>query len=167
MAVEEDVHILTDDEIDDARRYTYEVWWSEEDQVFLARAEELIGVQSHGDTAEEALEMATEAAAGMLLVLNELRRPIPEPAGARRPIDARDIRFVEPPPLTKEQVQHARTQLGVSQVVFAQVLGVDPGTVRSWEQGTRNVSGAARRLIEAITIHPRLVNRWVVDHTER
>jgi len=163
MADEEAVHILTDEELEVARRYTYEVWWSEEDQAYLARPEELVGVKSHGDTPEEALEMATEAAAGMIAVLGEFKHEIPPPTGARRLFDTRAIGFAEPATLTKEQVRQMRADLGLSQAVFAQALGVDPGTVRSWEQGTRNVSGAARRLIEAIAVHPRLLDRWSVD----
>src|SRR5438046_2390893 len=36
-----------------------------------------------------------------------------------------------------EDVRRVRDLLGMSQVVFARFLGVDPNTVRSWEQGTR------------------------------
>ncbi|MBA2277470.1 MAG: hypothetical protein H0W06_06860, partial [Chloroflexia bacterium] len=133
MSDEEDILALTEDNLDAARRYTYEVWWSEEDRAFLARAEELIGVQSHGATPEEALAMTTEAAAGMIVVLGELNREIPAPTGTRRLIDTRAIQFAAPAPLTKEQVRAVRVQLGVSQAVFAQALGVDAGTVRSWE----------------------------------
>ena len=38
-----------------------------------------------------------------------------------------------------EDVRRVRDLLGMSQVVFARFLGVDPNTVRSWEQGTRHL----------------------------
>jgi DNA-binding transcriptional regulator YiaG len=35
----------------------------------------------------------------------------------------------------------------MSQVIFAAFLGVNPNTVRSWEQGTRPPSSIARRFM--------------------
>ena len=43
-----------------------------------------------------------------------------------------------------EDVRRIRELLSMSQVVFARFLGVDPNTVRSWEQGTRPPSSIAR-----------------------
>jgi DNA-binding transcriptional regulator YiaG len=39
-------------------------------------------------------------------------------------------------------------------VVFARFLGVDPNTVRSWEQGTRSPSSIARRFMSEIEADP-------------
>lgn len=36
---------------------------------------------------------------------------------------------------------HHRVGLGMSQVTFARLLGVDPGTLRSWESGRRRPQG--------------------------
>jgi DNA-binding transcriptional regulator YiaG len=36
---------------------------------------------------------------------------------------------------------HHRVGLGLSQVTFARLLGVDPGTLRSWESGRRRPQG--------------------------
>jgi hypothetical protein len=44
--------------------------------------------------------------------------------------------------------------LRMSQVFFARFLGVDPNTVRSWEQGTRPPSLIARRFMGAIEDDP-------------
>jgi DNA-binding transcriptional regulator YiaG len=46
-----------------------------------------------------------------------------------------------------EDVRRVRSALAMSQVVFAQFLGVNPNTVRSWEQGTRPPSTIARRFM--------------------
>ncbi len=53
-----------------------------------------------------------------------------------------------------DDVRRVRGLLGMSQVVFAQFLGVDPNTVRSWEQGTRPPSSIARRFMGEIEEDP-------------
>jgi DNA-binding XRE family transcriptional regulator len=64
-------------------------------------------------------------------------------------------------------VRRVRDLLGMSQVVFARFLGVDPNTVRSWEQGTRPPSSIARRFMGEIEEDPaywrQRVARKVVD----
>ena len=66
-----------------------------------------------------------------------------------------------------EDVRRVRDLLGMSQVVFARFLGVDPNTVRSWEQGTRPPSSIARRFMGEIEEDPaywrQRVARKVVD----
>lgn len=42
----------------------------------------------------------------------------------------------------------ARRKLGLTQAGFAQVLDVSPRTLQQWEQGRRQPSGAARKLVE-------------------
>src|SRR5258706_10603253 len=49
--------------------------------------------------------------------------------------------------------------LGMSRGAFAMVLNVPEVTLRKWESGQRNPSGAAARLIEIIADNPRLVNK--------
>lgn len=156
----EEVLELSKEEIAEARRYTYEVWWSERDACYLARAEELAGVISHGATPEAAVEMAIEAAATALSALREWDRDIPPPRGERPTITTRELTFTPPPELTAADIRRIRNELGLSQAVMARALGVDLGTVRNWEQGQRRVSGAARRLLQIILAEPRLMNQW-------
>lgn len=61
---------------------------------------------------------------------------------------ARNTRVAAPPDYSPQRIAQVRESLGLSQAVFASALNVSPGTVRSWEQGTRRPSGAARRLIQ-------------------
>jgi DNA-binding transcriptional regulator YiaG len=61
--------------------------------------------------------------------------------------------FVRPSYGPKD-VRRVRDLLGMSQVVFARFLGVDPNTVRSWEQGTRSPSLIARRFMGEIEGDP-------------
>jgi DNA-binding transcriptional regulator YiaG len=53
-----------------------------------------------------------------------------------------------------EDVHRVRRLLGMSQVFFARFLGVDPNTVRSWEQGARPPSPIARRFMGEIEEDP-------------
>jgi len=63
--------------------YRYEIilYWSVEDDVFIAEVPELPGCMAHGDTQDEALHQAQEAMAAWIEVAQELGRPIPEPRG--------------------------------------------------------------------------------------
>ena len=78
------VHILTKEDMDAAHPYTYRVWWSAEDEAYLAATEELPEVLSHGDTEAGALEMAHEAAATALWARRELGHPIPPATHGQR-----------------------------------------------------------------------------------
>ncbi len=56
----------TEAELRRARAYTYEVWWSDTDQLFLARCVELPSAMSHGRTQADAIENAVDAVAVLL-----------------------------------------------------------------------------------------------------
>ena len=53
-----------------------------------------------------------------------------------------------------DDVRSVRHILGLSQPLFAEFLGVDTSTVRSWEQGTRPPSSIARRFMDEISADP-------------
>src|SRR5262245_54375211 len=53
-----------------------------------------------------------------------------------------------PPEIHPEELTRLRIDNGMSQEVFARILNVSIGTVRSWENGTRRPSRAALRLIQ-------------------
>jgi putative transcriptional regulator len=57
--------------------------------------------------------------------------------------------------------REARHKLGLSQREFASFIGTAVGTVRKWELGTRQPSGAARTLIEVIKTEPKAVRRAI------
>jgi putative transcriptional regulator len=52
-------------------------------------------------------------------------------------------------------VANIRTKTGLSQVRFAELLGVSARTLQDWEQGRRAPSGAARTLLMVADRNPR------------
>lgn len=68
------------------------------------------------------------------------------------------LRLAKPAPaLRARDISGIRTQLRLSQPVFASILNVPVATARSWEQGTRSPSGAALRLLELVRRCPQIV----------
>ena len=57
---------------------------------------------------------------------------------------------LEPHEYDAEKIRETRLSLGVSQALFAQVLGASVETVESWEQGVREPTPMARRLLDEI-----------------
>ena len=55
-----------------------------------------------------------------------------------------------PPTYTPERISRIRKSLHMSQGVFAHVLNVSTKTVQSWEQGLREPTQAAQRLLEVL-----------------
>ncbi|MCY4372968.1 MAG: type II toxin-antitoxin system HicB family antitoxin [Spirochaetaceae bacterium] len=65
--------------------YKYEVilYWSNEDNTFIAEVPELPGCMAHGATQEAALKQAQEAITLWIDTAREFGDPVPEPKGER------------------------------------------------------------------------------------
>ena len=65
--------------------YKYEIiiYWSDEDNAFIAETPELPGCVTHGRTPEDALKNAKEAIQLWIDTAKEFGDPIPEPKGKR------------------------------------------------------------------------------------
>lgn len=63
--------------------YEIIIYWSDEDQAFLAEAPELPGCMAHGNSYEEALRNVRDAMAFWLDVAREQGESIPTPKGRR------------------------------------------------------------------------------------
>lgn len=65
--------------------YKYEIilYWSEEDQAFIAEVPELPGCMAHGDTQEAALSSTREAIRLWIDTAKEFGDPVPQPKGRR------------------------------------------------------------------------------------
>ena len=64
-------------------KYEIIIYWSREDQVFVAEVPELPGCMAHGHTQQEALSNANEAIQLWIDTAQEFGDPIPEPKEQR------------------------------------------------------------------------------------
>ena len=65
--------------------YKYEIiiYWSREDEIFIAEVPELPGCMGHGKNKQSALENAEEAIQLWIETAKEFGDPVPEPKGQR------------------------------------------------------------------------------------
>ena len=66
-------------ELDEARRYSLVIQWSDEDRAYIVIVPELTGCITHGATWEEAIEQAEDAIATWLAAARAWDEPIPAP----------------------------------------------------------------------------------------
>ena len=62
-------------------KYEIILYWSDEDQAFIAEVPELAGCAADGSTRQEALANAETVIAEWIEAAKEIGRPIPEPKG--------------------------------------------------------------------------------------
>ena len=60
-------------------------------------------------------------------------------------------------------VRSIRALTGLSQAKFAELLSIEAATLRNWEQGRREPTGAARALLRAIRNNPIAVIKALTD----
>jgi len=73
----------------------------------------------------------------------------------RQRFTMRSVPFdLRPQPFDADAVRRVRVKLGMSQGVFAAVLGVTVDTVQSWEQGKNKPEGLACRFLDEINRNP-------------
>lgn len=64
-------------------KYEIIIFWSDEDQAFVADVPELPGCMAHGGSHTEALSNAEQAIALWIETAQEFDRPVPKPKGRR------------------------------------------------------------------------------------
>lgn len=69
-------------------------------------------------------------------------------------LTVREIEIPGPGAYGPAEVKALRRSLGVSQALFAQVIGVSPRLVAHWEYGIRKPAPLARRLLDMIKENP-------------
>ncbi|WP_416422706.1 helix-turn-helix domain-containing protein [Pseudomonas sp. App30] len=60
-------------------------------------------------------------------------------------------------PVALSRAAEARSRVGVSQSVFAKLLGVSLRTLQDWEQGRGQPTGAAQTLLRVASLHPEVL----------
>ncbi len=56
-----------------------------------------------------------------------------------------------------EDVKFIREHVGLSQSVFAGLLGISKRTLQDWEQGRRHPTGPAKALLRIVYKHPKVL----------
>ena len=64
-------------------KYEIIIYWSNEDEVFVAEVPELAGCMAHGNTQADALANANDAIQLWIDTAEEFGDPVPEPKGQR------------------------------------------------------------------------------------
>lgn len=64
------------------------------------------------------------------------------------------------PEFNSKEVKAIRTNLGMTQAMFAKVMGVSQKTVEAWEHGTNSPNGTARRLLDMLRADPDLPQKY-------
>ncbi len=64
-------------------KYEIIIYWSDEDEAFVAEVPELPGCAAHGSTQQAALANANEAISLWIETAKEFADPVPEPKGRR------------------------------------------------------------------------------------
>jgi len=103
--------------------------------------------------------VADEIMAGM----RELERMMDDDKTPQQMFTVRTVEIPEPNVYSARQIRAIRDSLGVSQAVFAHLLGVSVILVKSWERGSREPSPLARRLLDTIKADP---SRWLATVRE-
>lgn len=83
----------------------------------------------------------------------------------KRTLRVSDVKLPKNPPVwSNKQIVHLRKdKLRVSQPVFASYLGVSISALRGWEQGLKNPSSIARRLLQVLSKDPDTFIRLIRD----
>ena len=72
-------------------------------------------------------------------------------------------RVVEIEPIKEyksEEIKNIRERTGLSQMLFANYLGVSNKTVEAWESGKNHPSGAACRILHMMEMNENLINEF-------
>ena len=96
-----------------------------------------------------------DVAAEIIADLKELNVTLKAGTPLHEKYTFRSARIVpEPGRYNPRSVRRTRALVGVSQPVFARMLGVSPALVRAWEIGQREPAPIARRLLDIISANP-------------
>ena len=99
------------------------------------------------------------SAAGKEIIgaLTDLRDTLASGVALKKKYVVRHVVVPEPGAYSARAVKMTRARLGLSQRMFARLVGVSTILAQSWEQGRREPSPLARRLLDEINRDPA---RW-------
>ena len=98
-------------------------------------------------------------AARVIQGLTELSEALRSGEPLERRFTVRTVTVRDPTKYSPRQIRQTRLRLGISQALFARLVGVSVKLVEHWESGIRTPSPLARRLLDEINADP--------DHWQR
>jgi putative transcriptional regulator len=99
----------------------------------------------------------SKAGAKILAGLKEIADALDSGEPIERRFTVREVIVPEPGEYDAKAIKAIRNQLGLSQVLFAHLIGVSVILEQAWEQGRRFPTATARRLFDEIRRDPA---RW-------
>jgi DNA-binding transcriptional regulator YiaG len=94
----------------------------------------------------------------IVAALEEVSRTLQAGIPLEAKFTVRTVEVPDPPsPYDAKSIRRTRDRIGVSQALFAGLLGVSAILVASWEQGARQPALWARRLLDEMNHDP---HRW-------
>jgi putative transcriptional regulator len=81
----------------------------------------------------------------------------------QKPLTAKNLELPKPPKTmtASEIITLRKKKLKVSQAVFASLLNISPGAVRSWEQSINEPCGATLRLLQIVRKKPEILLQYL------
>jgi putative transcriptional regulator len=99
--------------------------------------------------------------------LEELRDALATGRPLEEFFTVRTVEIPDPPAYNTKRVRALRKRMGVSQAVFASLLGVSPQLVEHWEQGVRVPQPIACRLLDEVNRDPKGFLQRHMKHVKR
>jgi DNA-binding transcriptional regulator YiaG len=99
----------------------------------------------------------TKAGKEILSALMEIKQALDEGVPPAERFTVREVEVVDPGEYDAAKICRTRAKLGVSQAVFARIVGVSTVLVQFWECGKRTPNALARRVLDEINREPK---RW-------
>lgn len=75
----------------------------------------------------------------------------------KRDLKTKTIKILPTPAYTKEDIKKIRVGMGLTQTLFAGVIGVSKKTVEAWESGRNKPDGSSSRILQLISKNPDIV----------
>jgi putative transcriptional regulator len=89
-------------------------------------------------------------------IMNGLQEAIEHEQG-RRKLRTKSVKVLPTPDYNKDKVKEIRINFGMSQAVFADVIGVSTKTVEAWESGRNKPDRSTSRLLQIMEKNPKIM----------
>lgn len=89
-------------------------------------------------------------------IIGGLQEAVEHEQGKRK-LRTKTVKVLPTPEYNKEKVKEIRINFGISQAVFATVIGVSTKTVEAWESGRNKPDRSTSRLLQIFERNPKII----------